>query len=167
MVIVSAVITRADGGVSLFPWESTDQAADTFERWKASARPQWLPATLETTDQPLPSLTWHGSNMADRVKATGAVIKKDGALRWDSVTNAVVVNIVDARVVVVNRVRFERDVRLRETDLKVLELDGGGVPVSLKNKRQALRDMPATVTTEISTITDPVVLEAYQPSWPA
>lgn len=135
------VIVRADGGVSLFP--STGDVAgdkDIFERWKESARREWLPATLEETSQPIPDLKWHGSNMSDRTKSDGTVIKKDGAFKWAG--NKVVIDMPDARIIKMTSIRKDRNKRLEDTDRELVMLDGGVVPAALA-KTQDTKRYPA------------------------
>ena len=86
------VIVRNDGGISLLPWKTDADAAETFSRWQESARPEWLPATLESTEQTISDdeFGFHGSQAADN------------ALEWDGAK--IVVNMPAARSVHAGRV---------------------------------------------------------------
>ena len=161
-----AVILRADGGVSLFPWHSSSQAAETFAKWHDSARSQWLPATMEKTSlnvtQPMQS--FHGSrgplaNWGTRIS--------DSALEWFG--GELVVNMPNAREVVVNRLRPERNKRLDEQDIEYTradERDNSAEKQRIGRLRQSLRDYPATARTELNTLNTPEELVAWEPTWP-
>ena len=86
------------------------------------------------------------------------------ARRWDGA--AVIVDMPAARVIKMGQIRIERDRRLVETDKEVSVLDGVPLPVSLKQKRGALRDLPATIQPALDAIAKPQALEAFQPTWP-
>ena len=99
------VIVRADGGVSLLPWKTDADAAKTFSRWQESARPEWLPAILESTEQAISDdeFSFHGS------RATGNALKWDGikivvdmpaarGIHADHMANAQVAEIARLRV---------------------------------------------------------------------
>lgn len=77
-----------------------------------------------------------------------------------------VFDMVRARPIKTEQIRKERDRRLEETDIEVLQRDGGPIPAPLVARRQALRDMPATVQTDLDAVTTPEALEAYEPAWP-
>ncbi len=86
------VIGRADGGVSLLPWKTDADAVETFSRWQESARPEWLPATLESTEQTITDAKFgfHGSQTVDN------------ALEWDG--SKIVVNMPAARGIHAGRI---------------------------------------------------------------
>lgn len=63
-------------------------------------------------------------------------------------------------------IRPERNRRLAESDIEIAKLDGGGVAQALKAKRQALRDLPATIKAQLEVINDPAALVAFEPEWP-
>jgi hypothetical protein len=65
-----------------------------------------------------------------------------------------------------DQIRAERDVRLAATDIDVFKLDGQAIPAPLKAKRQALRDIPATVQADLNSAATPEALEAFEPTWP-
>lgn len=76
------------------------------------------------------------------------------------------VNMPKARVIKTDRIRVIRNERLAESDIDIVKLDGGAAPPELKAKRQALRDLPAIIQSDLDAITTPEALEAWQPGWP-
>jgi len=72
------------------------------------------------------------------------------------------------RVERLKEIRAERDVRLDKSDRVKARLDDVGTAAQIaayRVYRQALRDLPATVQADLSTLT-PDQAEAYQPLWP-
>lgn len=89
-----------------------------------------------------------------------------GARRWKN--GAVEIDMPEARKIKMGCIRAERDKRLAATDaamLKAIETKDPGAS-TLAAKRQALRDLPATVQPDIDAATDPTSLSAIEPSWP-
>ncbi len=112
------VIVRADGGVSLFPWLSDEDAATTFEKWQESARSEWLPGLLRATEQNITvtEFGFHGSRTTDGARGQFA----DNALEWDG--TKIVVNMPKAREVHAGRIAVAQVAKIAR--LKVKERRG-------------------------------------------
>ena len=129
-------IKRADGGVSLGGTKPGVPLKTVFNKWKGSAKPEWLPATFRSTT-PEENDSRNGTLSLNNPR-----IFRDS---WEDTGTKIVHNMVKVRVIKTDQIRAERDIRLVATDVEVLKRDGQAVPAPLKAKRQALRDMPATV----------------------
>ena len=68
-----------------------------------------------------------------------------------------------ARAIKMESIRRERDLLLAQTDVEIAKLDGSNPPPALIAKRQALRDLPATIQGTLDAIMTPDELERYQP----
>lgn len=80
-----------------------------------------------------------------------------------------VVNMSKARIIKTDLIRRERDKRLAVEDIELMKAEEGGNPgeaTRIRAKKQALRDIPATVQPDLNAITTPEDLEAYEPAWP-
>ena len=87
---------------------------------------------------------------------------------WTFDGQAITIDLPKAREIVLARVRDERNRRLVEADAEKARLDDVGTEKEkkdAKDKRQALRDLPAVVAIEIATMSVGQ-LETYQPTWP-
>ena len=85
---------------------------------------------------------------------------------WALVGGMVTHDMAKARAMKMGEIRAQRDVRLAATDGQFMlaqEKVPADIP-ALKAKRQALRDLPATV--DLSGITDADALKAFAPVWP-
>ena len=67
-------------------------------------------------------------------------------------------------------IRAERDARLKASDGERARLEDVGTDAqraALRAYRQNLRDLPATVRTQLENLTSPEAIDAYTPEWPA
>lgn len=90
--------------------------------------------------------------------------------RWDGRAATVVVSLPLARTQILAETRTERDKRLTDSDRDKARLDDMGTAqqkAALATYRQQLRDLPATVQTDLEGKGTPAELEAYAPPWPA
>ena len=113
---------------------------------------------------------WHPRHK-DQVTSTREIAESDIPPflfkdAWEDDGTNIVHDMNKCRVIKTDQIRAERDIRLAATDVEVLKLDGQAVPVPLKAKRQTLRDIPATVQSDLDAITTPEALEAFKPTWP-
>ena len=150
----NSVIERPDGGISYAP-VIRDQRADETDAEFADAYSRRL-------IQAFPTGTHKG--LVDDVNLPQGRYFR-AAWRWK--TTKVSVDMPTARSIKVDEIRLVRDARLVATDIEVSKLDGATIPAPLKDKRKALRDLPATVQPDLDAITTPEALEAYEPAWPA
>lgn len=84
-------------------------------------------------------------------------------------TDKVTVDVPLARGQLLAEVRVERNAKLDATDKEAARLADVGTKQeqdALKAKRQALRDLPAVVTSELDSLNTAEALEAYRPTWP-
>jgi hypothetical protein len=84
------------------------------------------------------------------------------AWRWDGAKIEADLDLSRAQVMA--EVRAERNERLATS--RANEQQGNPEQQSWKAHRQALRDLPTTVQSEIDIIATPSALEAYEPTWP-
>jgi hypothetical protein len=104
---------------------------------------------------PKTGLPWRGKlRDAWRLKAAGDGVEMD---------------MPAARVIRTDAVRVERNERLKEADIEYSVADEKGDAPGKSAagvKRQALRDIPATIQPDLEAITDPETLENCAPAWP-
>lgn len=89
------------------------------------------------------------------------------ARKWNGA--AVEIDMVKAAAIKTDMIREERDRRLRQADndLTVAEDDGDATTQSaVRDRRRALRDLPATIQPALQAVATPTDLEAWQPPWP-
>lgn len=87
--------------------------------------------------------------------------------RHDGKTVAVALDL--ARAQVLAEVRAERNAKLDASDKEAARLADIGTAeqqAALKEKRQALRDLPVTVTADLAALDTAADLESYKPVWP-
>lgn len=152
--VAMAALSKIDASIAAIPTPQTEEdfynhaMAVTLE--KAPEKPAEVLGDVDAADLPY----WGNQpNLGFR-----------NALDWDGTKP--VINMGKARGIKMAYVRKDRDARLETTDLEVLKLDGAAVPAPLKAKRQALRDMPATVQSDLAATTTVEELEAFEPTWP-
>lgn len=88
---------------------------------------------------------------------------------WRHGAGAVAVSMPLARQQRLAEIRSERNERLVESDKDHSRLADIGTDqqrADLRTYRQALRDLPATVQTDLAALTTPEQLDQYQPAWP-
>ncbi len=89
---------------------------------------------------------------------------------WRFNSGAVQINVNLARTQKINEIRAERNLRITESDkliLKYIDVGTAQQQADIRAYRQALRDLPTTVQTELAALTTPAQLAAYVPTWPA
>jgi len=85
--------------------------------------------------------------------------------RWDG--SKIEPDLPLCREQVMAEVRAERNAKLSDTDGEAVRNQERGQPdQALKDYRQALRDLPATVQAQVDALNTAVSLEAYTPTWP-
>jgi hypothetical protein len=157
------LIKRADGGVSIAffadprpaePIEGEEAPPvitpeevmqKNFERWRSSAKPEWLPATIE---------------------AFNGVVPPDKAFRnaWEASGSEVAVNMAKARALHRDRLRAARKPLLEELDIEYQRADEANDAVEKKaiaRRKKALRDV--TADPAIDAATTPAELAAVWP----
>lgn len=145
------IYTRADGGVSVvnLPSDATDEDFDKeLEMVKSERQPVDTPVIVE---DPRPASRFF----------RGA---------WRRNGNGIDVDMPIARIIKTSRIRKERDERLAVEDIAYMRADernDQAEKTRIAAKKQALRDLPATVQTDLEAITTPKELEAFEPVWPA
>ncbi len=91
------------------------------------------------------------------------------AWKFNADTTAVEVDMAKARAIRIDLIRPERDARLLALDADYMIADEAGdsaAKAAVAARKQALRDLPATIQPDLDAIADPEVLEAWQPVWP-
>jgi len=74
-----------------------------------------------------------------------------------------------ARAIKTDHIRPERNERLVTLDIDYIRADEGDDTVEkqrIANVKQTLRDLPATIQSDLDAIDQPEELEAYEPTWP-
>jgi len=158
------LIKRADGGVSIAFFTDPQPAEPiegeetppvitpkevmqrNFDRWSASAKPEWLPATIEAFNGALPP---------------------DKAFRnaWEANGSEVAVNMAKARGIHRDRLRVARAPLLAVLDVEYTRADEAGdanAKKAIAARKQALRDVTADPAIEAATT--PAELAAVWPS---
>ena len=172
-------IERADGGCSIGPMGTktievvdqetglvllevvpVDPQTDVVDKWETSAKPEWLPI-----------VGWRIITPDDIEANTGGLVNRR-AFRdaWRDDGTKVVHDMAKARVIKTDQVREERNARLSVEDIELMKAEESGNPgeaTRIKAKKRALRDLPATIQSDLDAITTPEALEAYGPAWPA
>ena len=80
-----------------------------------------------------------------------------------------IVSMPKARVIKTDIIRADRDERLSLEDMAYMRADeqnNAAEKQRIATKKQALRDLPATIQPNLAAITTPEELETYQPTWP-
>lgn len=89
---------------------------------------------------------------------------------WRLAGGAVQVALPEARQLLLDELRAERNRRLLASDAeraRLAEVGTKGEQAGLATYRQRLRDLPVTVAADLATLYSADELEAYQPTWPA
>ena len=150
------VIVRADGGVSLLPWKTDADAAETFSKWQESARPGWLPAQLKSTEQNITDaeFEFHGGQPANN------------ALEWDGAEIAV--NMSSARDIHAGRMARAQatEIARLKVEERVERLKGSTAQANVHAAMiTALEALNLNVlATRIAAASNPTALSAI---WPA
>ena len=79
------------------------------------------------------------------------------------------VNMSKARPIKTDQIRVERNARLAAEDIAYMiaeEQKNDAEKLRVATKKQALRDLPATIQSDLDALTTPENLEAYAPVWP-
>jgi len=101
-----------------------------------------------------------------RIDASELPASRSFRSQWRHDGTAVKVDMALARVEKMKRIREKRNQLLAATDGEYLkQSERGTASQALKTKRQSLRDIPQN--TNLSTISTPEELEAFEPTWPA
>jgi hypothetical protein len=80
---------------------------------------------------------------------------------------AVDVDLPAARTLILDKHRAERDTKLIESDAKWVEkMSKSEDTTALETYKQELRDLPATMQTELDALDDETDIENYEPTWP-
>lgn len=147
-----AVYTRADGGVSvLIPAPGMRADWQTDEEFVRAIALKDVPRGI-----------------------TYSIIHKDALPSrrfrdaWKIDSDAVTVDPIKARAQILAEVRAERAAKLDESDREKARLDDMGTDAerqTLREYRQSLRDLPASVTAAIAELTV-AELEQFHPTWP-
>lgn len=85
------------------------------------------------------------------------------------VDGSVEMDMAKARTIKTDRVRVERDERLRALDVNYIRADEVGDTAEksrIAALKQQLRDLPSGIQTAISAISNPKVLDEWEPNWP-
>lgn len=88
---------------------------------------------------------------------------------WRHAGGRIVPNVNLARARVLAEVRAERNARLDDTERDKSKLDDVGTnqqKQAMKEYRQALRDLPAAVETDLAALATIEAIAAYTPAWP-
>ena len=123
-----SVIIRADGGVSIAALDGTDEErAALLAKWVQSARPGWLPATIEP---------FAGEVPPDRTFRNA----------WVANAGKVAVDMPKARNIHRERLRVARAKLLPDLDtewFKAVEAGDAAKETAIAARKQKLRDVPA------------------------
>jgi hypothetical protein len=88
---------------------------------------------------------------------------------WRHNAGVVDVHLPTARQQRIAELRADRDALLAAADVLFAKAQDAGTAAQVqacKTYRQALRDMPTTIATDLAALTGPAALEAYSPTWP-
>ena len=83
--------------------------------------------------------------------------------------NPPVVDMIEARILKTNLVRIDRDKLLIAEDVAYIRADETGDKLkkaAIAVKKQALRDIPVTIQSDLDAIDEPETLDNYEPVWP-
>ena len=165
--MVMICINRADGGVSIGPiadHTTVEKQVVKWEKWAALSHAHWL--TPEGTAVGFRAI------MPDDIEANTGGLKTPQVFinAWIDDGTRIVHDMAKARAIRTNQVRTERNARLDAEDVELKKAEDGNdqaAAARVRAKRQALRDLPATIQPDLDAITTPEALEAFEPAWPA
>ena len=121
---------------------------------------------------------WHPDDQAKvtsvrEISADGADIptNRSVALRdaWEDDGSKINVNLTKARAGKTNEMRPERNKRLADLDVSYIRADEAGDTTTKEKiavQKQKLRDLPATIQSDLNALDTPDKLEKFQPTWP-
>ena len=78
-------------------------------------------------------------------------------------------NMVKARAIKQDRIRAERNARLGVEDVNYMRADEAGDAtgkMAIAARKQALRDLPGMIQSNLDAISDVAALDTYSPAWP-
>ena len=120
---------------------------------------------------------WHPDDQA-KVTSVREISENDipanrtVALRdaWEDDGSKINVNLTKARAGKTNEIRPERNKRLSDLDvsfMRAVEAGDTGQQSSIATLKQKLRDLPATIQSDLNALDTPDKLEKFQPEWPS
>lgn len=154
------VLTRPDGSVLIIgPAPNAQRAGEDEVTFAARVLTRTLEANPAWAAYPVQTVT----------RASVAAILSNRRFRnaWTVQAGVLTYDMTKARALRMTEIRRARDARLAASDgpmLRVQEQDKAPEIAALKAYRQALRDVPQT--TDLSSLTTPDALDAFEPVWP-
>jgi hypothetical protein len=139
-------ITLANGGIAIGDTRTLD-LEQTLLKWRQSARPEWLPATI--------------SEFAGTVPSTRTFREA-----WKRVGSDITVDMPAARVIHMDRIRAARDQALEKKDKEQLQALGRNDQAErarLEAEKVTLRNLPTTVQGQVNASSTPEALDAIWP----
>ena len=120
---------------------------------------------------------WHPDDQAKvtsvrEISESDIPVKRTVALRdaWEDDGSKFNVNLTKARAGKTNEIRPERNKRLSDLDvsfMRAVEAGDTGQQSSIATLKQKLRDLPATIQSDLNALDTPDKLEKFQPEWPS
>ena len=120
---------------------------------------------------------WHPDDQAKvtsvrEISESDIPVNRTVALRdaWEDDGSKINVNLTKARAGKTNEIRPERNKRLSDLDvsfMRAVEAGDTGQQSSIATLKQKLRDLPATIQSDLNALDTPDKLEKFQPEWPS
>ena len=120
---------------------------------------------------------WHPDDQAKvtsvrEISESDIPVNRTVALRdaWEDDGSKINVNLTKARACKTNEIRPERNKRLSDLDvsfMRAVEAGDTGQQSSIATLKQKLRDLPATIQSDLNALDTPDKLEKFQPEWPS
>lgn len=133
---------------------------------------KWI---AENPDHPLHSVAAAAKAAAEarpHVTVDAATLPDEGSFKGARVFDPVKgigTDMARARAIKTERIRAERNARLPDEDvnyIRAAEANDAALKSAIAVRKQALRDLPATIQPALDAILDVRSLDAYDPAWP-
>ena len=129
------------------------------------------------TDPMVEIRKWHSDDQAKvtsvrEISANDIPTNTTIAMRdaWEDNGSEITVNLTKARAGKTKEMREERNKRLTALDvsfMRAVEAGDTGQQSSIATLKQKLRDLPATIQSDLNGLDTPDKLEKFQPDWPS
>lgn len=150
------IYTRPDGGVSVVC--PTPEFMSSFENESEAI------SALREKNVPADATNIKECNVADLPH------RDSFRSAWTQTGDTPTVDMAKARVIKTDQIRPERNKRLADLDVTYLRADEAGDTATKEKiavQKQKMRDLPATIQSDLNALNTPEELESFTPTWPS